>query len=90
MYLLPKSGRPKRVGSSTDSAQRSPIILKAVKECYHNPDPVASLIGKANEIKILVDDVECLALIDSGTQLSMINIECVSNWGSKYISWIGY
>ena len=38
---------------------------------------MACLIGKANETKILVDDVECLALIHSGAQLSIINIEFV-------------
>ena len=70
-----KSRRPKRAWSSADQAQTNPIILKSVKECYHNPDPVAHLIGKANETKMLVNDVECLALVDSGVQLSTINIE---------------
>ena len=68
-------------GSSTDPAERNLITLKSVKEHYYNQDPVACLIGMANETNILVDDVECLALVDSGTQLSTINIEFVKQLG---------
>ena len=46
MFLPPKSKRSKGTGSSRYSAQTNPIILKAVRECYHNPDPIAPLIGK--------------------------------------------
>ena len=77
------SRRPKRAGSSTDPAQTNPIILKAVKEHYHSPDLITYLIGKANEAKILVDDVECLALVDSGAQFSIITIEFVKKLGLK-------
>ena len=66
-----------------DSAQTNPIILKAVKECYHNPEPLAHLIGKINEAYILVDDVECLALVDSGAQLFTFTIEFVKHLGLK-------
>ena len=52
MFLPPKSGRPKRAGSSTDPAQTIPIILKTIKEYYHNPDPIAHLIRKVNEAHI--------------------------------------
>ena len=78
-----KVWRPKRAGSSTDPAQTNPIILKAVKEHYHNPDPIAYLIGKVNEAHILVDDVECLALIDSGGQLLTITTKFVKQLGLK-------
>ena len=39
------------------------------------------LIGKANEAKMLVDDVECLALVDSGAQLTTIAITFVKQLG---------
>ena len=38
---------------------------------------MAYLVGMANETKILVNDVECLGLVDSEIQLSTINIEFV-------------
>ena len=85
-----KSGRPKRAEGSKDPAQTNPIISKAVKEHYYNPDTIAHLIGKVNEAHILVDDWEYLALVDSGAQLFTITIELLSNWDWKYINWIGY
>ena len=63
MYLPPQIRRSKRAGSSTDPAQTNPTIPKSVEECNHYPEPVAHLIGKTNETKTLVDDVECLALV---------------------------
>ena len=44
---------------------------------------MAHLIGKVNETKILVDDVECLALVELGAQLSTIGIEFVKQLGLK-------
>ena len=41
---------------------------------YHNPYPMVRLIGKINETKVCIDDVECLALVDSGAQMSTINL----------------
>ena len=90
MYFPLKSRRPKRAGSPTHAAQINPIIFKAVKEHYHKPDPVAHLIGKANETKTLVNDVGCWAPVDSEAQLSTINIEFVMQLGQKYISWTEY
>ena len=83
MFLPPKSGRPKGAEISTDQAQTNPTILKAVKECYHNPDPMAHLIGEVNEAHILVEDVNCLALVDLGAQLSTLMIEFVKQLGLK-------
>ena len=39
-----KSKRSKGRGSSTDPAQTDPITLKAIRKCYHNPDPMACLV----------------------------------------------
>ena len=75
--FLQKSKRSRRVGSLTDPAQTNPFVLKAVKECYHNPDPIACLIGKVNEAPVFIDNVECLDLVDSGAQISTIIIEFV-------------
>ena len=58
-------------------------MLKAVKECYYNPDPIVHYIGKVNQAHILVDDVECLALVDSGAQLSTITTEFVKQLGAE-------
>ena len=83
MFLPPKSKRTKRAGSSTDTAETDPITLKARRKHYHNPDPIAQLVGKVNEACILIDDVECLALVDSGAQISNITIEFVKQLGLK-------
>ena len=73
----------KRAGISINTAQTDSITLKAIREEYHNPDLIAQLVGKTNEKSILVDDVECLALIDSGAQISPIMIELVKQLGLK-------
>ena len=45
----PKSKKSKRTGIPTNSTQTDSITLKAIREEYHNPDPIAQLIGKVNE-----------------------------------------
>ena len=77
MFLPPKSKRSKGAGSSTDPTQTDPITLKAIRKHCHNPDLIACLVGKVNEACILIDDVECLALVDSGAQISTITVESV-------------
>ena len=77
MFLPPKSKRKKGAGSSTDPTQTDPITLKAIRKHYHNLDLTAQPVGKVNEAHILVHDVECLALVDSGAQISTIhNLIC--------------
>ena len=46
-------------------------IAKVLKE-YHNPDPIARLIGPANETYVKIEGKPYLALIDSGAQLSAL------------------
>ena len=41
---------------------------------YHNPDGLYHLIGEVNESQVFIDDVECIALIDSGAKISTITI----------------
>ena len=50
---------------------------------YHIPDPIAQHIGTVNEAHILIDDVECLALVDLGAQISTITIEFIKQLGLK-------
>ena len=78
-----KSKKSKRAGISTNSTQTDSMTLKAIREEYHNPDLIAWLVGKANDTCILVDDVECLALIDSGAQISTITTELIKQLGLK-------
>ena len=82
MFLPPKS-EIKGTGSSTGPAQTNTIILKALRECYHNPDPITYIIGRINEAHNLIDDVECLALVDSGAQISTITVEFVKQLGLR-------
>ena len=54
-----------------------------MRKQYHNPEPIAHLVGKVNEACILINDLECLALIDLGEQISTITIEFVKQLGLK-------
>ena len=39
---------------------------------YHTPDPLVWQLGCANEVMVVVDRVEALALVDTGSQISAI------------------
>ena len=45
----------------------------ALKELYHNPDPLVRLIGEANEAEIIKENEKVKGLIDSGAQVSSIS-----------------
>ena len=81
MSLPPKSKKSNGARSTADPTETDPITLKPMRKQYHNPDPIVCLVGKVNEARILIDDVECLALIDSGAQISTITIEFVKQLG---------
>ena len=51
------------------------MISKSLRQSglYHNPDLLGSLIGEANESKVIVEGQETRALLDSGSQLSAIS-----------------
>ena len=42
---------------------------------YHNPDPLARLIGPMNETEIILKGVKMKSLIDTGA-----NMSCVNKW----------
>ena len=77
------SRKPKRAGISINSTQTDFVTLKDIRKQYNNPDPIAQLVGKVNEAYILIDDVECLVLVDLGTQISTITIEFVKQLGLR-------
>ena len=85
-FNVPSPQNPKNQ-KEQESQQTQPkqtlITLKAIKEEYNNPDLIAQLSGKAYETHILVDYVKCLALIDSGAQISTITIELIKQLGLK-------
>ena len=45
----------------------------ALKELYHNPDPLYLLIGEPNEMSIIVENLKVKGLINSGAQISSIS-----------------
>ena len=67
---LPSQGRDKT--ASFNKSRHPPIIFKISKvlQKYHNPGPIARLIGPANETKVQIEGKSYLALIDSRVQLS--------------------
>ena len=46
-------------------------------DLYHNPDPLFRLVWEANETMVVVEDQEARALIDAGSQLSVISLAWV-------------
>ena len=62
-------------------SSKKPHYPQSNKNHYHNPDQIACLISKVNEAHILIDDVECLTLLDSEAQISTITIEFVKQLG---------
>ena len=51
------------------------MISKVLRQSdlYHNPDPLGTLVGEANESNVTVEGHETRALLDSGCQLSTIS-----------------
>ena len=39
---------------------------------YHNPDPLVWLLCHANEAMVVVEGVEMMALVDTGSQISAL------------------
>ena len=60
---------------------KHPLFVNDGSGHYHNPDPLARLMGETNENRIEVKEVECLALIDSRAQLYTIPITFAQKLG---------
>ena len=50
---------------------------------YNNPDPTVCLIGSANKADVLINNVETIALVDTGVQASMISRGFAKQLGLK-------
>ena len=61
--------------------------LMSLHDHYHNPDPIARLIGKRNESPVVVDRVKYPGLLDSGAQMSTITIIQAKKMGLKIQNW---
>ena len=48
---------------------------------YHNPDPLCRLIGPQNKVKVIVNDEQVTALVDSGAQISTVSMAFVEHHG---------
>ena len=69
---LPSQERDSKASSpESEFPKLTTKIAKIFKE-YHNPDPIARLIGLANETFVKIEGKPYLALIDSGAQLSAL------------------
>ena len=50
---------------------------------FLNPDPVAWLVGHANEVPVVMDGHEVVALVDLGAQVSNISAQLWEDLGLK-------
>ena len=55
----------------------------ALKDLYHNPNPLVRLVGKPNETSVIVEDHEVKGLVDSGAQISSISDKFAKLLGLK-------
>ena len=54
---------------------------------YYNPNPLARILGRANETDVEIDGVISKALIDSGAMISMMSRDYCHERGYK-IQWL--
>ena len=48
---------------------------------YHNPSPLIQLIGCANEVTVVVEGMEMMTLVDTGSQISALTVGfCSEFW----------
>ena len=45
----------------------------ALRDLYHNPDPLVWLIGEPNEMPVIIENSKVKGLVDSGAQISSIS-----------------
>ena len=55
----------------------------ALKDLYHNPDPLVRLVGEPNETSVIIEDHEVKGLVDSGAQISSISDKFAKLLGLK-------
>ena len=80
---FPLGERSQSSSKQTRPKHKNKPELKSLHDHYHNPDPIARLIGKRNESPVIVDGVKYPGLLDSGTQMSTITISQAKKMGLK-------
>ena len=55
----------------------------ALRDLYHNPDPLVWLIGESNETAVIVKNVQVKGLVDSGARISSISDTLAKHLGLK-------
>ena len=81
--LTSKGDRP-RVDLLKHTIRSHSSLLESEK--YLNPDPLARLIGEANEATVKLENKKFEALIDSGSMLSQITLSLAKCYNSKFTS----
>ena len=86
-----RKGEDPSPGPAPITVQSAQSTINASREgsCYHNPNPTVQLIGRENEDKTRVNDTDCLALVDSGVQVSTITVEFAWKLGYEFMTWTG-
>ena len=60
-------------------------VVRTEEDQYHNPDPLARLIGEQNEGVVCVDGAPVTALLDTGAQITTVSDKwCVENGKTIY------
>ena len=60
---------PQEVQQSREEPGMPVNTIKLAEESgYHNPDPLVCLLGCANETKVVIEGVEMMALVNTGTK----------------------
>ena len=52
----------------------------ALRNLYHNPDPLFRLIGESNETKLIIENNTVNGFLDSGAQFSSISNTFAQNY----------
>ena len=52
---------------------------------YHNPDPLVWLLGHANEAADVVEGVETMALVDTGSQMPALTERFFTEMGLRIL-----
>ena len=59
----------------------------AAEPGYHNPSPLVWLVGCPNEVTVVVEDVEMMALVDTGSRVSTLMEGFCLEFGLKIFLW---
>ena len=72
-----------RTSSNGKGGPKQYTLKQGAISSFRNPDPLARLIGEANETHAIVEGIKTKVLLDSGAQLSSITRKRVQELGLK-------